>query len=211
MKTKQALMIGAALIAATLFTTLLLYAKLPERIPIHWNIRGEVDGWGDKRWAVFLMPGTMALLVGMILGLPILSPRGFRIQPFLSTFNYLMIACTALMGYLHGCMLLAALHPDLETGRMLMGGLFLFIALIGNVMGKTRRNFWMGVRTPWTLASETVWVATHRLAGQLWVGVGIAGAIAVWLGVSPVVCFTALMVAMLFPVFYSYVYYRRLQ
>ena len=209
MKTKQALVCGALLIGAALLYALILYPRLPDLIPIHWNIRGEVDGWAEKRWAVLMMPGMMTLLVGMMLVLPAMSPRQFRVESFLSTFNYLMIVCTALMGYIHLVMLQAALHPELDMGRALISGIFLFLALTGNVLGRVRRNFWMGVRTPWTLASDRVWVATHRLTGRLMVGAGIAGAIAIWLGVPIALCFTLLILALLAPVVYSYLLYHR--
>jgi uncharacterized membrane protein len=210
MKTTRALAVGGLMIAAALLYTLILYPHLPDLIPIHWNWRGEVDGWADKRWAVLLMPGTMALMLGLLLLLPALSPGQLRIQPFRQTFNYIMILATALMGFIHVVMLQAALNPHMDMGRPLISGIFLFFALIGNVLGKIRRNAWAGIRTPWTLADDRVWASTHRLAGQLWVGMGIFGVLAVWIGIPPAICFTLLMVAVFVPVVYSYLLYKRL-
>ena len=82
---------------------------------------------------------------------------------------------------------------------------------MGNVLGKVRRNFWMGVRTPWTLASEKVWVATHRLAARLLTAGGLAGAVAAWLGAPLVLCFWLLMVALLWPAVHSLLLYKRLE
>src|SRR6185369_4711405 len=70
-----------------------------------------------------------------------------------------------------------------EIARVMMAGMFLFFALMGNLMGKVRRNFYMGVRTPWTLASERVWNDTHRLAAKMFVGAGVIGLAAVVLPV----------------------------
>jgi uncharacterized membrane protein len=81
--------------------------------------------------------------------------------------------------------------------------MFVFFALIGNLLGKVRRNFWMGIRTPWTLASEEVWIATHRLGARLMVAAGIAGAVCVALGVPLPVCFALLIGSLLIPVLYS--------
>jgi uncharacterized membrane protein len=83
--------------------------------------------------------------------------------------------------------------------------------VIGNVLGKVRRNFWMGVRTPWTLANDTVWAATHRLAARLMVAAGLLGAMAVWLGVPIAICFVLLIAALLVPAVYSLVLYKRLE
>jgi hypothetical protein len=97
--------------------------------------------------------------------------------------------------------------------RVFLGGICLFFALIGNVMGKVRRNFWMGVRTPWTLASEPVWNQTHRLAAWLFVAAGLVGFVLVML-LPPDVVWVALLVlipAGLVPVVYSLVLYKRLE
>jgi immunity protein, SdpI family len=211
MSTRSAVGWGLMLTAAALIYAVVLYPALPDRIPIHWDINGRVDGWGDKRWAAFLGPGVMELLVLLIRALPWLSPRGYAVETFRGTFNYLMLVLVALMGHVHAVSLQAGLHPERESGRMLVGGLFLFFALMGNVLGKVRRNFWMGVRTPWTLASEKVWVATHRLAARLLVAGGLIGAIAAWLGAPLADCFWLLVAALTVPVIYSLLLYKRLE
>ncbi len=162
-----------------------------------------------KSLAVWLMPSVMLALIGMQVTLPLRSPDNFSVTSFRKTFDYLMLICTALMGYIHIIMLQAALHPTLEFGRSLLVGLFLLLALMGNVLGRVKRNLWMGIRTPWTLASDEVWVATHRLGGYLLTGAGIIGAIAIWLG-APVAASTIfLMVALLIPAAYSFILYKR--
>jgi uncharacterized membrane protein len=211
MTARQALTAGALLTAAALVYAWVLYPALPAQIPIHWNLRGEVDGWGDKAWAIYLMPGTMALFMAMIPGLPWLSPRAFSVDRFRGTFHYVMLLLIAMMGYLHVVMLQAALHPGWESGRALIAGLLGFMALLGNVLGKVRRNFWIGVRTPWTLASDRVWTATHRLAARLLVAAGLLGAILVLVGVHPAICFGLLLAALLVPAGYSLVLYKRLE
>jgi uncharacterized membrane protein len=95
--------------------------------------------------------------------------------------------------------------------RVLMSGLFLCFALIGNVLGKVRRNFWIGVRTPWTLASERVWIATHRLAARLMVGAGLLLSVIVWLGAPIALCFWLLMASLLVPAIHSLLLYKRLE
>ena len=72
----------------------------------------------------------------------------------------------------------------MDIGRALIGGMFLFFALLGNVMGKVRKNFYIGIRVPWTLASDRVWNDTHRLAAWLMVGGGILGFLLVILGAA---------------------------
>jgi uncharacterized membrane protein len=211
MKTKQALITGFALLGALLIFTLVVYEHLPDKLPIHWNIRGEVDGWANKQTAVLFTPGTVLILLGMLVGLPAVSPKQFSINSFRDTFNYVMLVVVALMGYIHILMLFMGLHPDMKMNRALMSGMFLFFALMGNIMGKLRRNFWMGVKTPWTLASDRVWDATHRLAGRLMFGAGVLGCLLALAGVSPAIGVVLFIAAVLYPAVYSYFLYRRLE
>ncbi len=211
MSTRKALTVAVALTVAAVLYSAVLYPALPRFVPTHWNIRGEVDGWGSRAIAACLMPGIMAMLLLMMPGLPWLSPRTFSVETFRGTFNHVLVEVIALMGFLHVIMLQAGLHPKLDLGRALVGGIMLFFALIGNVLGKVRRNFWMGVRTPWTLANDTVWIATHRLAARLFVGGGILGALAAWLGFPLPACFVLLMVIVFVPVLHSLVLYKRLE
>jgi uncharacterized membrane protein len=211
MKTQHAVVAGLAMAFTALLYAWILYPALPDRIPVHWNIHGQVDGWADKRVAIYLMPGVMALLVGMLVALPWLSPRNFAIEPFGGTFNAMLLLCTALVGFVHGVMLQAALHPEMDSGRVLVIGLFVFFALLGSGLGRVRRNFWIGIRTPWTLASDAVWDATHRLAARVLVATGILGALGMGLGLPVAVSFTLLLLAPLVPIFYSLWLSKRLE
>lgn len=209
MKTRQTLLYSGLLIGVTLLYTLIVYPRLPDRMPIHWNIRGEVDGWGDKRWAAFLGIGMMALILGLMHLLPLLSRRPFRVESFRETYNFITFILVSLFGYIQMMALRGGLHPDSDISRPLIAGLLLFFAVIGNVMGKVRRNEWVGVRTPWTLKSDFVWIATHRLAGRLMVATSLGGAIGIWAGLPIMLCFVPFLVGMFYPVLYSYLLYRK--
>jgi uncharacterized membrane protein len=211
MSTRAALLTGAALTAAALVYSALLYGTLPAMVPVHWGLSGQVDGWGAKGWAAWALPGLMALFVVLTVGFPWLSPRSFTVETFRSTFNYLMVLVIGLMGFIHIVSLQSALNPSTSLERVLIGGLFLFFAAIGNVLGKTQRNFWIGVRTPWTLASDRVWSATHRLAARLMVAVGLVCAAAIALGAPVAACFFALLAAVLTPAVHSLLLYKRLE
>jgi uncharacterized membrane protein len=207
--------IGLTLVvlAASLYVYFFEFDRLPPQVPIHWNFAGEADGWVDRDnvLVVFLlMPAIMAGLVVLTLLLPWLSPRHFEVDTFRDTYAYIMTLLVGLMGYLQLIVLGGSLQPRFPN-RALIGGMFLFFALLGNVLGRVRRNFWIGVRTPWTLASDPVWIQTHRLTAWLWVGFGLFGFVAVAVGVSIIWCFAGLIVAVLFPVFYSLVLYKRLE
>jgi len=194
-----------------------LYPSLPQCVPTHWNIEGKVDGWGDKSWATFLMPGMMIGFLILFAFLPALSPKHFEVDSFRSTYLYIMVLSTGLFAYMNGVILLATWQEVregpkfMDIGRVLIGGIFLFFALLGNVMGKVRKNFYIGVRVPWTLASDRVWNDTHRLAAWVMVAVGVIGFVLIIAGASPVVAIGLLIGSMLIPVVYSFIHYKSLE
>jgi uncharacterized membrane protein len=208
-----------AAFAATFYVWQFRYDDLPAQVPVHWDAHFDPDGFSPKQEVLktfFILPGVMALLCVLTLMLPWLSPRHFEVTTFRSTYGYVMMLIVALMGYLHVATLWGAMQPAENKTifmRFFLGGICLFLALIGNVMGKVRRNFWVGVRTPWTLASEAVWNRTHRLAAWLFVAAGLA-AFALVMVLPPAavwVAFVVIVPATLVPVVYSLVLYKRLE
>jgi uncharacterized membrane protein len=207
---------GIALCGAAFAASALLYPGLPDRIPTHWDIHGKVDGYGSKTWAVFLMPAVMVAMLGFFRLLPALSPRNFEVDSFRTTYLLIMTFMLGLFVFIHGVMLYAAKAHlaggrGVDPGRVLVGGVFLFLALMGNVMGKVRRNFYIGVRVPWTLASDRVWNDTHRVAAWTMVAGSLLGLLVVVSGLPLVLAFGVLLVSVLIPVVYSFVHYKRLE
>jgi uncharacterized membrane protein len=208
-----------AAFGATLYVWQFRYDDLPEQVPVHWDAHFNPDGFSPKQDVVqtfFVLPGMMVLVCVLTLVLPWLSPRRFEVDSFRSTYGYVMMLVTALLGYLHVAFLWGAMQSAENKTifmRALVGGICLFFALMGNVMGKVRRNFWMGVRTPWTLASDTVWNQTHRLAAWMMVAAGLCG-IALIMLLPADYAWLALFVILpagLVPVVYSLVLYKRLE
>jgi uncharacterized membrane protein len=211
MTTKNATMIGLALALLTLAYSALVFGSLPDRVPMHWNIRGEVDGWASREWGTFGLPGAMIFCVGLLYALPWLSPRNFHVDPFRTTFNYVVLLVIVTLGLVHLLALQAALNPAMDSDRFIIVGVCLLVMLLGNVMGKVKRNFWVGIRTPWTLANETVWAGTHRLGGRLMVAAGLLVAVCAALGLAPAVCFVVLISSLVAPAGYSLVLYKQLE
>ena len=206
---------AAAVILATLAGTIVAYPHLPDIVPIHWDIQGHVNGWGPK-WSLFLYgPGLMAFIVLMFSALPWLSPKKFGVDSFRATYLYIMIVIVAMMAYCHTLVLLSGLGSLSGTGfdmsRAVEGGACLLIALLGNVLGKVRRNFFVGIRTPWTIANERVWNATHRFAAKTLFAGGLAGLAAVMLHALFWAPMAAIIAGALAPAVYSLVFYKRLE
>jgi uncharacterized membrane protein len=202
---------AAAVILATLAGTLVAYPQLPATVPMHWNAHGQVDGWGP-RWSLLVYtPGIMIGMVLIFAALPWLSPKKFEVESFRPTYLYIMIVLVAMFAYIQILSLLSALGLALDVGRAAEGGISLLIALLGNVLGKVRRNFYVGIRTPWTIANERVWNVTHRLGAKTFVAGGILGLLGVLLRAPfwvPIACF---LLAASVPVVYSLIFYKQLE
>jgi uncharacterized membrane protein len=205
------LIASAVLILAATVLTTLCWPSLADTIPIHWNAHGEVDGHGP-RWIVWLTgPGAMALALLTGAALPYLSPKGYGIDAFRSTAGYIMTLVVGMVGLIHALFLASILNDSFDVSRAIPAGICLVLAVIGNAMGKVRRNFYIGIRMPWTLANERVWHATHRMAARLMVGAGVLGLLAVLLGAPGPAAIGLVVVAALVPVLYSLLLYKRLE
>lgn len=205
-----------ALTAAAFAASAYLYPSLPDVVPTHWNIKGQVDGHGPKAVAAWTMPVMMLAMLLVFRVLPALSPKNFELDTFQTTYLFVVLATTGLFAYMHGVILAATWqqvqgNPRFDIGRAMLGGVFLFFALIGNVMGKVRRNFYVGIKLPWTLANDRVWNDTHRLAAWTWVGGGLLGLVLVFSGLNVLWAFGVLTAATVVPCVYSFLHYKRLE
>lgn len=144
-----------------------IYNDLPAEVPLHWNGVGEIDDWGSKNvlWIIpILLPVLTYILMSVI---PKLDPKG-KIKLMGSKFYQLKFILILFMSALALYILYASQTQALDTLKgifFLMGILF---AAIGNYMPSLKPNYFIGLRTPWTLENETVWKKTHRLTGKLW-------------------------------------------
>ncbi len=197
-------------LAAAVGATALVYPDLPGTVPTHWNAAGQVDGHGPRA-TVFLQPAILAALVLLWPALRKVSPHKYQVDGFGETWWFSGMVVVALLAYVQAILLMVLTHGAVDVGRALLGGLGAAIVLLGNVIGKVRRNFWLGVRTPWTLASDRVWYATHRLAGKTMVAGGLLALAAALLGLPFHVGIAAIVMGALAPAAYSLVYYRRLE
>lgn len=200
------LFIGAAVAVAAY-----LYPNLPDQIPTHWNIEGEVDDYTAKPWGVVIMP-LAAIFVFVVMRLiPIISPKGFRTDNFMDVVNVFTVAIVGFMSGVAVLVLLEANGQDVRINEMIFAGVGLLFIVLGNYMGKVRKNFFIGIRTPWTLASDEVWSRTHRLGGKVFVLIGIFMMLNGFVRFPVQWLIASIVVVALLPVIYSYVIYRQVE
>lgn len=211
MTTKTTSILVLTLIAIAVIVGVLLWNQLPEQMASHWNVNDEVDGTMPKFWGVFLMPLVVLGMFGLFIALPNMDPLKANIASFRGAFNLFIVLITVFMLYIHGLTLAWSLgYQSFKISTMMlpfMGILFIFI---GYLLRQAKRNFFIGIRTPWTLSSDTVWDKTHQLGSVLFmvsgalafIGSFFGGMAAFWL------LFVPLMGSTLFLMIYSYILYR---
>lgn len=211
MTLRRADLVGLALVGGAFVLAASIYDGLPGPVPTHWDHQGRPDGVTPKPLGAFVLPIVTAAVWGVLALLPRLSPRGYSIERFRRVYDIVRTATLAFVTIAGAVALLAAAGCPIRPLSVVTVAIGLLLAVLGNYMGKMRRNFFVGVRTPWTLASEEVWLRTHRLASKLFVGAGIVVAAAgltgagVWL--LPVVVGAAALASAAA----SYVFYRRVE
>lgn len=159
-------------IAVAFAFTAAVYGRLPEELPVHWNIRGEPDRWAGRLHGALLLP-VLALGLWVLLSvLPRLDPRKANYAKFSGTYDLIVTSLVVVAAGIHVAVLGSAIGWPVPIERVvpaLVGGLFI---VLGNALPRARSNWWFGIRTPWTLSNERVWERTHRVGGYLMVGVG---------------------------------------
>jgi uncharacterized membrane protein len=208
---RRAHLVSLGLVLVSLATALALYAQLPDPVPTHWNLRGQPDGFMAKPLGAVLVPLIQLGVLALLAVLPLLSPRRFSIAPFVRVYARIEIAILLFLTLVNGVALTeAAGRPVVSLPRFLFGATGVLLMVLGNYLGKVTPNFFVGVRTPWTLASPEVWSRTHRLAGWLFVAGGLALLADGLIGPSLPLIFTVLSVVIVVPIAFSFLIYRRL-
>ena len=190
-----------------------MYPGLPDPMPTHWNAAGEVDDYTAKAIGAPLIVGIPVFSFLIFKLIPVISPRGFRTESFTGTLNILMVA-TVVFGSVIGVgAIRAARDTSIDISNFVFVAVGLLFIVLGNFLGKVRKNFFLGIRTPWTLASDEVWAKTHRLGGWCFVIAGLVMAVmGVLVPASGMEWVIGIVVIIaLIPVVYSFFAYRKIE
>ena len=187
----------------------MFWNELPDRIPLHWNLKGEADGYGSKL-AFAGLAAINLLFFGLFLLLPHLNPKARTHNFSYQKWHILQVIIHLLFTYLFFIVGLTALGYELEVGLTVKYGLIGLFLILGTFLGTLRRNNYIGIRTPWTLRSEYVWHKTHRFAATVWVLSSLVMLIYnFWEKKYPWAFFAYLAVLVVAPVVYSYIIHRQ--
>lgn len=201
------------IVAAAFIGSAAVFSSLPERTPTHWNLKGEIDGWSGRAWGAWMIPVMITLLWALMRWLPSIDPRGSNYVKFGGAFEVIMVSVMLFMLAVHAIVLRAALGFPVAVDRVMPFGVGVLLVVIGNLLPRARSNWFVGIRTPWTLSSDRVWEKTHRFGGRLFVIGGIVIAAAAALGVrgTQLILATVIAACALGAAVYSYIEWRKEQ
>lgn len=186
------------------------YPQVPEQMATHWNSQGEVDGYMPKLWGLFFMPLVITGLAIMFLVIPKIDPRKENIAKFRKYYDGFIVILILFMVAVHLQILLWNTGIQINPNAVIPLGIGLLFYYMGILMENAERNWFIGIRTPWTLSSDSVWKRTNRLGGKLF---RIAGIVSVFGAFFPeyaiyFILVPALVVAGI-TVVYSYIEYQK--
>jgi len=163
------------LVVAAFAFGLAQYPNLPDQIPSHWNARGEIDQYSSKTFGVLFVP---LLALGMYLFLsvlPLIDPLHENFAKFGRVYFWIKAAMAVFMVGIYLASLYAAKGVEVSMATGVKVAVSLLFIFLGAVMGKIRKNYFVGIRTPWTLANEEVWDRTHKFGGTVFLIAGCVG------------------------------------
>ena len=201
-----------ALSAIPLVVTLVFYNILPENVPMHWNINGQIDSYSPKFPGAFFIPLMELFMTALFIFLPKLDPKKENYSKFKKTYTIFMFVMVVFFTSLQLVILGVSMGADfIKVDTMVKLFVGLMILIIGNLMPKLKPNYFVGIKTPWTLSNESIWVKVHRHGGIVWFVTGILLILLAFVPgeLSARVYFALIMIAAFEPVIYSYLCYRK--
>ena len=173
MRMRAAEWIALAIVILSFVLGLALYDRMPARMASHWNMSGEVDGFMSRFWGLFFAPIILAGLLLLFLAVPRTDPLKDNMEFFRVHFDRFMILLFAFLLYLYLLTIAWNIGRRFVMIRLLAPGFAILFFFCGVFLERTKRNMFIGIRTPWTLTSDRVWEKTHRLGGILFKIAGV--------------------------------------
>ena len=205
-KNWKLLLITSLMLLVPIAMGLILWNKLPDQIPTHWNTAGEVDGWSSKPFAVFFLPGLLLAIQWLCVLATAADPKK---QNHPGKVLHLVFWFVPILGIILSTLTyLAALGKEIRTEVIMPIFLGLVFTIIGNYLPKCKQNYTIGIKIPWTLNNEENWSKTHRFAGWIWTIGGIVMMLSAFFGTVWILAGVGL-IMVLAPVIYSYILHRK--
>ncbi|MFZ9977253.1 MAG: SdpI family protein [Candidatus Kapaibacteriota bacterium] len=219
MKQEKSHILEAIIILLVIITWLIgviTYAYAPDIVPIHWNLEGKPDNYAPKDIGLFLLPLINTGLYLFLFFIPKIDPNNEQLQYSIKTLQWIRLGTHALLGFIMLWTSLSIIEASNVQPEWLFSVISLFFAFLGKAMANVKQNYFVGIRTPWTLSNELVWDDTHRFTAPLWfyTGIGMAciSAILSSMGFGAGIILTVFLIwiatIVIIPIAYSYKRFR---
>jgi len=207
---RKSLIIPIVIILISFITGAVLYSYMPEKMASHWNIAGEVDDYMPKFWGLFLMPIISLVMFFLFIFLIKIDPLKKNVQKFRKYYDGFITVFIAFFFYLYVLTIFWSLNFEFNMVQFLFPAFAVLFYYIGILFEKSKRNWFIGIRTPWTLSSDAIWDKTHKLGGKMFKAVGFFALLGI---VFPHQAFFFLIPLLIFVsiylVIYSYLEHKR--
>jgi uncharacterized membrane protein len=208
MKLSRWLMIG--LVAVFYVLALSLYTRMPDPMVSHWNAAGEADGYMSRFWGMFLLPFMVTGLALLLFFIPRIDPLKANIARFRSTYDWFIAVFLVYMLYIYVITLLWNLGYSFDFTILLVPAMAALFFFIGVLLGRAKRNYFIGIRTPWTLSNDVVWDRTHQLGARLFKLAAVLILLGIfWPNLSIYFIMVPVIVVAVVTIVASYFFYRR--
>lgn len=200
----------SALVIASFVLATYFYLHSPDRVAIHWGFAGQPNGYAGKLFGNFFVPGILLGMYALFLVLPNVDPRKERYSEFYSTYHQFKRAIMSVFFIIFVALGLKNIGYPVKINYVVPFAVGALMIVMGSLMRKLKQNSFMGIRTAWTLSSETVWNKTHRIGGMLFVIFGLCLIVAPFLGkiIGGIVLVAGMVAAIIGSIGYSYWAYR---
>ncbi len=199
-----------SILLIVLLITLFLWNDLPEKIPLHWNINGEVDRYGNKLTGLlglYSIPLIFSILYPIFRKI---DPKNKKYKQFEKTWKIFNIVIFSFFIYLYLITIFLTLNPKYSIEPFILSGIGIMFIVMGNYMSKIKQNYFIGVKTPWAIENEDNWNKTHRLAGVCFVISGLIFITKLFLNINPIyILLPVILSCAIIPILYSYILYRK--
>lgn len=200
-----------AIVVVAFVAGVLVYPQLPARIASHWNAAGEVNGYMQKFWGLFLLPLIMLGMFALYIIIPLIDPLKNNIKAFRKYYNALWIFLEMFFLYIYGLSIAWNLGFRFNFTTAIVPAIAILWFFLGTFLKNIKRNWFVGIRTPWTLSNDIVWEKTHKLGAKLFqasaiislLGLFFTGDISIFFIIIPAIASALIAVA------YSYIEYKK--
>ncbi len=187
------------------------YTQLPDPMVTHWNIAGEPDGYSPRHIAVLIGPIMLLLLYLFMVVIPHIDPLSENIGHFRKHYDVFWLALAVFFAYIHWLTLASNMGVQFNIGQAMLPAIAALWYIIGGLLKHAEPNWFVGIRTPWTLSDERVWLSTHRLGSTIFKTSAVLMLVS---AIRPAYGFYVVLAcavgSSIFLVLYSYFAYRRL-